>query len=58
MKVDHPVIDGPPDRLKIVGFRDPFSWKEGDSWFVGVGSGFPQKRGAVLLYRSSDARHF
>lgn len=57
-KVDHIIIDGPPDRLKIVGFRDPFSWKEGNSWFVGVGSGFPQKGGAVLLYRSSDARHF
>jgi beta-fructofuranosidase len=57
-KVDHPVIACPPDRLKIVGFRDPFSWKEGDSWYAGVGSGFPQKGGAVLLYRSSDAQHF
>lgn len=57
-KVDHPVIDGPPPGLKIVGFRDPFAWKEGDTWYVGVGSGFPQTGGAVLLYRSMDAQHF
>jgi beta-fructofuranosidase len=53
-KRDKPVIDGPPPGLKITGFRDPFSWKDGDTWYVGVGSGFPQTGGAVLLYRSVD----
>ncbi len=57
-KVDHPVIEPPSAALKIVGFRDPFAWKDGDVWYAGVGSGFPQKGGNVLLYRSSDARHF
>ena len=56
-KLDQPVID-PPTDIKIVGFRDPFAWKEGETWYVGVGSGFPQVGGNVLLYRSSDARHF
>jgi beta-fructofuranosidase len=57
-KLDMPVIS--PDSVgeKIVGFRDPFSWKEGDIWYVGVGSGFPQRGGAVLLYRSNDARRW
>jgi beta-fructofuranosidase len=57
-KLDHPIIDGPPAGLKVVGFRDPFSWKEDDTWFIGVGSGFSQIGGAVLLYRSKDARHW
>jgi beta-fructofuranosidase len=57
-KLEMPVIDGPPPGLKVVGFRDPFSWKEDDTWFVGVGSGFSQIGGAVLLYRSRDARRW
>lgn len=54
-KLDKPVIDGPPPGLKVTGFRDPFSWKDGEDWFIGVGSGFSQIGGAVLLYRSEDA---
>jgi len=57
-KLNKPVIDGPPAGVKVVGFRDPFSWKDGNTWYVGVGSGFPQTGGAVLLYRSTDARQF
>jgi beta-fructofuranosidase len=56
IKRDKPVIDGPPPGLQVTGFRDPFSWKEGDTWYVGVGSGFPQIGGAVLLYRSIEQR--
>lgn len=55
-KADQPVIN--PPEFKIVGFRDPFAWKDDDTWYAGVGSGFPQTGGAVLLYRSTDARHF
>lgn len=57
-KLDKPVIEGPPPGVKITGFRDPFSWKDGDTWYIGVGSGFPKIGGAVLLYRSTDARHW
>lgn len=55
-KRDKPIIDAPPPGLRITGFRDPFSWKEGDTWYLGVGSGFPQVGGAVLLYRSKDTQ--
>lgn len=55
-KRDKPVIDAPPPGPKIVGFRDPFSWKDEDNWYTGVASGFEHKGGAVLLYRSKDTR--
>jgi len=57
-KLDKPVIEGPPPGVKITGFRDPCGWKDGDTWYIGVGSGFPRIGGAVLLYRSTDARHW
>ena len=57
-KLDKPVIETPPSGMKVTGFRDPFSWKDGDTWYVGVGSGFPQIGGTVLLYRSTDGRHW
>jgi beta-fructofuranosidase len=41
-KRDQPVIDFPPAGLKVTGFRDPFAWKEGNTWYLGIGSGFPQ----------------
>jgi beta-fructofuranosidase len=53
-KRETPVIDFPPAGLQVTGFRDPFGWKDGDIWYVCVGSGFPQVGGAVLLYRSTD----
>ena len=49
-----PVIEAPPAGLQVVGFRDPFAWKDGNTWYLCVGSGFPQTGGAVLLYRSKD----
>jgi beta-fructofuranosidase len=53
-KREKPVIDAPPAGLQVTGFRDPFGWKDGDTWYICVGSGFPQVGGAVLLYRSTD----
>lgn len=57
-KLPSPAIAGPPPRLEITGFRDPFGWKDGNTWYMGVGSGFPQVGGAVLLYRSIDMLHW
>jgi beta-fructofuranosidase len=57
-KLPKPVIDGPPAGMKVTGFRDPFGWKDGDTWYVGVGSGFNGVGGALLLFRSKDARMF
>lgn len=49
-----PIITSPPSGAQLTGFRDPMSWKDGDTWYMAVGSGFPQRGGAVLLYRSKD----
>ena len=57
-KRDKPVIESPPAGLEITGFRDPFAWKDGDTWYLCIGSGFPQVGGAVLLYRSTDTVHW
>jgi len=57
-KRDRPVIEAPPPGPKIVGFRDPFSWKDDDTWYAGVGSGFEHRGGVVLLYRSKDTRNW
>jgi len=55
-KLEKPVIDGPPPGLKVTGFRDPCPWKDANIWYLGLGSGFKEVGGAVLLYRSTDAR--
>jgi beta-fructofuranosidase len=57
-KLDKPLLDGPPPGLKVTGFRDPCPWKDGDIWYLGIGSGFPKVGGAMLLYRSADGRNW
>jgi beta-fructofuranosidase len=51
----NPVIAGPPEELDVVGFRDPCVWREGDTWYMLVGSGLEGPGGGTaLLYRSQD----
>jgi beta-fructofuranosidase len=50
-----PVIE-PPQDLPITGFRDPFLWRAGDTWYLGVASGLREVGGNVLLFRSRDLR--
>jgi beta-fructofuranosidase len=57
-KLDKPIIASPPAGLSVTGFRDPCPWKDGDIWYLGIGSGFTKVGGAVLLYRSSDGRNW
>jgi beta-fructofuranosidase len=57
-KQDKPVLDGPPPGLKVTGFRDPCPWKEGSTWYLGIGSGFHDIGGAVLLYSSPDGNNW
>jgi beta-fructofuranosidase len=52
-----PVIEPPADPL-LTGFRDPFLWRVGDRWYLGVGSGMQKQGGRVLLYRSKDLRQW
>jgi beta-fructofuranosidase len=56
IKLPKPVLEAPPPGLKVTGFRDPCPWKDGDTWYMGVGSGFNKVGGAVLLYTSRDGR--
>jgi beta-fructofuranosidase len=55
-KLERPVIAAPPPGLSVTGFRDPCPWKDGDIWYLGIGSGFTKVGGVVLLYRSKDGR--
>ena len=55
-KLDQPVIAEPPPGMKVTGFRDPCPWKEGDRWYLGIGSGINRVGGAVLLYTSTNGR--
>ncbi|HTW30839.1 MAG TPA: glycoside hydrolase family 32 protein [Candidatus Sulfotelmatobacter sp.] len=57
-KLPMPVISTPPAGLAVIGFRDPSVWREGDRWMLTLGSGLRGKGGMVLLYTSSDLRHW
>lgn len=57
-KAPQPVIAAPPVGLDVSGFRDPSPWRHGDRWYMVVGSGIRGKHGAVLLYQSTDLRHW
>ncbi len=51
----NPVIPAIPQDLDLIGFRDPFLWKEGDDrWYMLLGSGIKGQGGVALLYRSPD----
>jgi len=55
-KLPTPVIAAPPPGMKVAGFRDPSPWRDGNTWYLIVGSGIPHKGGMILLYRSADLR--
>ena len=51
----NPVIPAIPEGLDLIGFRDPFLWREDDGrWYMLLGSGIKGVGGAALLYRSPD----
>ncbi len=51
-KAPAPVIAKPPAGMEVMGFRDPSAWRDGDWYYMTVGSGVKRKGGMVLLYRS------
>jgi beta-fructofuranosidase len=53
-KMPKPIIPLPPAGMKITGFRDPSAWKQGDWYYMTVGSGVAEIGGCVLLYRSRE----
>jgi beta-fructofuranosidase len=51
----NPVIPAPPEAFDVIGFRDPFIWKEADGqWYMLLGSGIKGRGGVAFLYRSPD----
>lgn len=50
-KVPTPVVAKPPAGMEVTGFRDPSVWRQGQFFYMTVGSGTKQG-GMVLLYRS------
>jgi beta-fructofuranosidase len=50
----NPVIPSPPKPGVYLDFRDPFIWREGDVYYLIVGSGVKDVGGTALLYRSND----
>ncbi len=54
----NPVIPAPPDGIDPTMFRDPYVWREGDTWKMVLGTGFAGVGGAALLYQSSDLQRW
>jgi len=54
----NPVIAESPAELKHPDFRDPFVWREGETYYVIIGSGIPGVGGTALLYKSADLVHW
>lgn len=50
----NPVIAGPPQGQGFPEFRDPFVWREGETYYLIIGSAITGKGGTALLYRSKD----
>ncbi|NDJ75207.1 MAG: glycoside hydrolase family 32 protein [Chloroflexi bacterium] len=50
----NPVIAAPPPDLDVTGFRDPYVWREGETWYMVLASGIKDVGGAILLYQSPD----
>ena len=55
-KESQPIVPMPPAGMKVTGFRDPSAWKQGDWFYMTVGSGVANVGGCVLLYRSKDMK--
>lgn len=50
----NPVLAGPPAGLDLAAFRDPFVWRDDDTWTMVIGAGLTGDGGAVLRFRSPD----
>lgn len=40
--------------LKVLDWRDPFAWKEGNSWYMVLGGHPKEGRGSAFIYQSPD----
>ncbi|MEQ8677043.1 MAG: glycoside hydrolase family 32 protein [Aggregatilineales bacterium] len=52
---NNPVVgEVPPEANQTADFRDPFVWRDGEHWYMLVGSGIKDVGGTAFLYRSDD----
>ena len=54
----NPVIPHPPNTKDFLDFRDPFVWREGNVYYLIIGTGVRDIGGTALLYRSNDLLHW
>jgi len=55
VKHPEPIIVQPQGEGLVTGdFRDPFVWKEGDTWYLLIGSGTESSGGTALAYTSKN----
>jgi sucrose-6-phosphate hydrolase SacC (GH32 family) len=50
----NPIIAAPPEGHNYPEFRDPFVWREGETYYLMIGSAVKDVGGTALLYRSED----
>lgn len=50
----NPVLVAPTEGIAPVAFRDPFVWRDGDTWTLVLGSGLEPERPALVQYRSTN----
>ncbi|MBN8638808.1 MAG: glycoside hydrolase family 32 protein [Anaerolineae bacterium] len=56
---DNPVISAVPALAgQTRDFRDPFVWKDGNWWYMVLGSRIQDVGGVIFLYRSADLHHW
>lgn len=53
-----PVINGPPEDLDLIAFRDPQVRREGGKWKAIIGAGRAGFGGCALQYSSKDLEHW
>jgi sucrose-6-phosphate hydrolase SacC (GH32 family) len=50
----NPVIPQQPSESTFLDFRDPFVWREGETYYLLIGAGVRDGGGTAFLYRSKD----
>jgi beta-fructofuranosidase len=54
VKSSNPIVILEPEVSRLPEFRDPFVWKQGERWFMLVGSGIEDHGGTAFVYVSED----
>ena len=50
----NPVLVAPTEGIAPVAFRDPYVWRDGDTWKLVLGSGLEPERPSLVQYRSPN----